>query len=425
MSNRVVVTGIGVVSPIGTGVGGFLSSLKMGDSGIQFFPELECLNLSCCIGGKPEIENSPLFGYLERFNLNSTMLSIRYAFLAALEAWLDAGFPVPLPDSEEVYTDTGCIIGSVAGNIEIIAEKIVPLVLSGNPKRMGSKAMEEIQFHSPAAFLTSILALGNQTQSMSCACASSLASIYNGYEWIKNGKATKMIVGGTEGYSPYLWAVVDSARMTARGYNDNPEKASRPMSNNVSGFVPGAGSGMIILEEYESAVRRNAKIYCELTGGAVNSGGQRNGGTMTAPSPLGIERCIRDALKDAQINCKDVDYVSGHLTSTMADVIEIICWSKTLERKGTAFPYINSLKAMTGHCMGAAGALETIATILQMKHSFIFPALNSENLHPLIEKNVARERIPLKTITNIEINHAVKANFGTGDVNACIVLKNI
>lgn len=425
MGKRVVVTGLGVVSPVGAGVASFLVSLIEGKSGIRFFPELEQIRLGCCIGGKPDLDSHPYFQYIEKYNLTEHISSIQYAVLAALEAWIDAGLNIPGTDSEMVNTDTGCAIGSIAGNIEIIAHKIVPLVNSGNSKRMGSKVMDQIQFHSPAAFLSNVFALGNQTQSNSCACASSLASIYNGYEWIKNGKASKMIVGGTEGYSPYLWAVVDSARMTARGYNDHPEKASRPMSNNVSGFVPGAGSGMLILEEYESAVRRNANIYCELSGGAVNSGGQRNGGTMTAPSPLGIERCIRDALTDAKITCSDVDYISGHLTSTMADVIEIICWSKTLGRKNEDFPYVNSLKAMTGHCMGAAGALETIAAILQMKHRFVFPALNSEDLHPLIEKNVSRNRIPLKTIRDIELNTIMKANFGTGDVNACVVLKKI
>ena len=195
------------------------------------------------------------------------------------------------------------------------------------------------------------------------------------------------------------------------------------MSTTASGFVPGAGSGMLLLEDYDEAVKRNAKIYCEIAGGAINNGGQRNGGTMTAPNPIGIERCILEALENSSTQKSEIDYISAHLTSTMADVIELICWSKTLGRKRENFPYINSLKSMTGHCMGAAGAMETIACILQMQGSFIYPTLNCEDIHPLIANTVAKEKIPVKTLENIEINTAIKANFGTGDVNACFVLK--
>ena len=425
MKKRVVVTGLGVVSPIGSGIGDFLRALIAGKSGIKFFPELEQIKLGCCIGGKPEISTHPLFPLLEKYNLDKHILTIQYSVLSALEAWMDAGLEIPDTDSETVNAETGCIIASVAGNIEVITDKIVPLVNSGNAKRMGSTTMDQIQFYSPTAFLANILALGNRTSANSCACAGGTEAIVTGYERISEGKAKRMLVGGTEGFSAYLWAVIDSARMTTRNFNDQPEKASRPMSDSASGFVPGAGAGILVLEEYEEAVKRNAKIYCELAGGAVNNGGQRNGGTMTAPNPLGIERCINEALDDAGVNKNEIDYISGHLTSTMADVIEIICWSKALGRKNDNFPYINSLKSMTGHCMGAAGALETIAAILEMTHHFIYPTLNSESLHPLIEKNVSRNKIPLTTIRNVEIKNVIKSNFGTGDVNACIVLKKL
>jgi len=216
---------------------------------------------------------------------------------------------------------------------------------------------------------------------------------------------------------------VYSARMTTRLFNDHPEKGSRPMSATASGFVPGAGAGILMLEEYEEAMKRNAKIYCEIAGGSVNNGGQRNGGTMTAPSPIGMERCILEALADSSTGKNEIDLISGHLTSTMADVIEMICWSKTLGRKNGNFPFVNSLKSMTGHCMGAAGAIETIAAALEISGQFLYPNLNCEDLHPFIEKILNKEKVPVNTIENIEIKNVIKANFGTGDVNACLVLK--
>jgi len=423
MEKKVVITGLGVVSPIGSGVKFFQEALKKGKSGIRYFPELEKIHLGCCVGGKPEIESHPLFCMLDKYNLTDNILAIKYAVLAALEAWLDAGLNIPESDSEYVNKDTGCIISSVAGNIEIITDRIYPLVSSGDARRLGSKAMEQIQFHSPSAFLAGILALGNQTTSNSCACASSSESIIAGYERIKSGKAKRMLVGGTEGYSPYLWAVVDSARLTTRMFNDMPEKASRPMSASASGFVPGAGAGIMLLEDFEEAVKRNAKIYCEVAGGSVNNGGHRNGGSMTAPSPIGMERCILDALANSSTDKNEIDLISGHLTSTMADVIELICWSKTLGRRKEEFPYLNSLKSLAGHCMGAAGALETIAAALEIQEQFIYPNLNCEDLHPFIEKIISKVKAPDKVLENVMINNVIKANFGTGDVNACLILK--
>ena len=196
------------------------------------------------------------------------------------------------------------------------------------------------------------------------------------------------------------------------------------MSASANGFVPGSGAGALILESYESAIERGASIYGEILGGFVNSGGQRNGGTMTAPNTRGIVHCIKGALREAAIKATDIDAISGHLTSTMFDPIEVAHWCKALNRWGTDFPYIYSLKSMIGHCLSGAGAIESVAVLLQLKHQFLHPSLNCEDLHPEIEKIISPDCIPTQTKPAM-LNVIAKSSFGFGDVNSCIIFKKI
>ena len=272
------------------------------------------------------------------------------------------------------------------------------------------------------AYLSGILATGNLCTSNSNACSTGAEAVLMGFEHIRQGKAKRMMVGSTEGYSPYYWAAFDALRVTATNFNDLPTKASRPMSGSADGMVPACGAGILILEELEFALSRNANIYAEIAGGFLNCGGQRNGGTMTAPSPEGVIRCITQALKDANISADKIDCISGHLSSTMADPIEIKNWTLALQRKGKSFPYINSLKSMTGHCLGATGAIETIAAVLELKEQFIHPSINCEDIHPEIAELIDGNRIPQTIIKNAEINYLAKTSFGFGDVNACMIL---
>jgi 3-oxoacyl-(acyl-carrier-protein) synthase len=205
-------------------------------------------------------------------------------------------------------------------------------------------------------------------------------------------------------------------------HNNSPEKGSRPMSATASGFVPGSGAGALVLESLESALERKATIYAEVLGGAVNSGGQRNGGTMTAPNPIAVQRCIKDAINNSGIKADEIDTINGHLTATIKDTVEIENWAIALQRKGTDFPYINSVKSMVGHCLAAAGSIESVATVLQLKEGFIFPNTNCEDVHPEITKIIAEEKIP-KQLINKELKLVAKASFGFGDVNACVIFK--
>jgi len=205
-------------------------------------------------------------------------------------------------------------------------------------------------------------------------------------------------------------------------HNESPQKGSRPMSETASGFVPGSGSGALVLESLESALERKAKIYAEVLGGNINSGGQRNGGTLTAPNSQAVQKCIKNAIIDAGVSSNEIDLINGHLTATSKDALEIENWAKALQRKGDDFPHINSLKSMIGHCLSAAGAIESVASVIQLKEQFIFPNINCEDIHPEISKMIAKDKIPQKLVKK-EINIIAKASFGFGDVNACVILK--
>jgi 3-oxoacyl-(acyl-carrier-protein) synthase len=194
------------------------------------------------------------------------------------------------------------------------------------------------------------------------------------------------------------------------------------MSETAAGFVPGSGAGALVLESLESALERKATIYAEVLGGNINSGGQRNGGTLTAPNSEAVQRCITNAMADAKISSNEIDVINGHLTATSKDALEIENWTVALQRKGTEFPYINSLKSMVGHCLAAAGAIESVASVIQLKEQFVFPNINCEDIHPEILALIATEKIPQKA-SDRDINIIAKASFGFGDVNACVIFK--
>jgi len=425
MGERVVITGLGVVSPNGVGIKSFLDGLKEGRSGVKFINELKNLNFGCQIGGIPDISKAYYNKIVDYYGINKGSESIRFACLAGLEAWEDAGFKIPEYDSSDVNFDAGAIIGTGIGSIDLAGKKLIPLVDSGNIKKLRSNIVEQMMISGPSSQLGGILALGNLTTANSNACSTGTDAIINGYERIKMGKAKRMIVGGTDGYSPYYWSFFDNMRITTRDFNEMPESGSRPMNSLASGFVPGAGAGALLLEEYKSAKNRNAKIYAEIAGGFQNSGGQRNGGSMTAPNSDGVTSCIKGALKDAGINGADIDCISGHLTSTKADLKEIENWIKALNRKGKEFPYINSLKSLIGHCLGASGAIESIASVLELYHNFIHPNLNCNEIQSQITNLIDKEKIPAFTLKNQNLNYIAKASFGFGDVNSCLILKKI
>jgi len=421
VKRRVVITGMGVVAPNAHGLNNFEGALREGRSGIRFIPELKELNFACQIGGAPQDFDSIRNSYFDHEQLMSINDNIGYASVSAIDAWRDAGFSVPAADDDHVDWDTGVIVGSGIGGMDTITNTLVPMVSQGKVRRMGSRVVEQVMNSSTSASIAGLLALGNQTTSNSSACSTGNEAVIEAMWRIRNGLAKRMLAGGSEGQSPYIWAGFDAMRVICRKFNDQPEAASRPMSATANGFVPGSGAAILVLEDLESALERGARIYAEVAGGAVNCGGHRMGGSITAPNPEGVRRCIRAAVSDARILPAEVDAINGHLTATFADPYEVKNWSAALERGPKDFPYINSTKSLVGHCLGAAGAIECVAVVLQLHKGFLHPSVNCEDIHPDIE--VFSEKVPHKCMDYPELRTIAKAGFGFGDVNSCLIFK--
>lgn len=421
MRTRIVITGMGIMAPNGHGLAEYENALREGRSGIRFLPQLKELGFACQVGGVPQGFEELRTKYFDAEDLLSVNDNIGYACIAAIDAWRDAGFAVPKPDSSEVDWDTGAIMGSGIGGMETIAGQVVPKVNEHQIRRMGSTIVQMVMNSSTSAKIAGMLALGNQVTSNSSACSTGNEAIIDAMLRIRGGLARRMIAGGSEGSSPYIWAGFDAMRVMCRKFNDAPEKASRPMSASAAGFVPGSGAGALILEDLETAATRGAKIYAELLGGAVNCGGHRNGGSMTAPNPESVQRCIRAAVADAGISVKDVDAINGHLTATFADPYEVKNWAIALERTPSTLPWINSTKSLVGHCLGGAGAVESVGVVLQLCKGFIHPSANSEDVHPEIA--AFAPRIPKAMVEDPAVKIFAKAGFGFGDVNSCMIFK--
>ena len=420
MSKRVVITGLGVVAPNGVGITEFSHAIKNGISGIRHDIQLEELQFSCQIAGKPEISEelkAQYFTELELRGFSST--GILYGVIAGIEAWKNAGLPIET--NEEPDWDSGIIFGSGTSGIDKFRESIYKID-ELQVRKLGSTVVAQTMNSGISAYLGGKLGLGNQITTNSSACSTGTEAILMAYDRIQSGQAKRILVGSTGDSGPYIWGGFDALRVCSSKYNDNPEQGSRPMSATAAGFVPASGAGALVIEDLESALERGAAIYAEILGGNVNSGGQRGNGSMTAPNSTAVQRCIINAINNSGISANDIDAINGHLTATTKDSLEIENWTKALNRKGNDFPFINSLKSMTGHCLSAAGSIESIAAILQIHEGFIFGNTNCDDLHPEITTLIDPSKIPLKTV-EISPNIIAKASFGFGDVNACIIFK--
>lgn len=421
MKKRVVITGMGVAAPNGIGLKAFEEALREGRSGIRHIPKLAELGFGCQVAGVPQDFDEVRKAYFDHEKLMSINDNIGYASVSAIDAWRDAGFSLPDSDDDHVDWDTGAIVGSGVGGMDTIATQVVPMVNEGKVRRMGSRIVEQVMNSGTSARVAGLLALGNQVTSNSSACSTGNEAIIDGLLRIRMGLAKRMLVGGSEGASPYIWSGFDAMRVICRKFNDEPERASRPMSASAGGFVPGSGGAILMMEELETARARGARIYAEVLGGAVNCGGHRMGGSMTAPNPEGVKRCVRQAIADAEISFRDVDAVNGHLTATFADPMEVKNWALALERTPKDFPYINATKSLIGHALGAAGAIECVAVVLQLYKGFLHPSMNCEDIHPDIAEFAGR--IPQECLNMPDMKIIAKAGFGFGDVNSCIIFK--
>jgi 3-oxoacyl-(acyl-carrier-protein) synthase len=417
MMRRVVVTGLGVIAPNANGVPDFEAALREGRSGLRRNAAMEEHGFACQVAGVPQGADELAEKAFDAELLLAMNQSHRYASLASLEAWRDAGLPRPGPEEGPDW-DAGAILGTGIGGMDTIGAKVIPLVDAKKVRRLGSTAVEQVMASGVSARVSGILALGNQVTTNSSACSTGTEAVVDGCLRIRHGLAERMLCGGVEAASHYIWAGFDAMRVLARSWNDQPECASRPMSASAGGFVPGSGAGVLLLESLESAERRGARIRAEVLGVAVNCGGHRGGGSMTAPNPAGVERCVRDALEDGGVDSEEIDAINGHLTATGADPREVASWARALGRGPGRLPWLTATKSLIGHALGAAGGIECAASVLMVERGFVPASRNCEDVHPEIEPfagSIAHQ-------TRIQPLRAVaKAGFGFGDVNAVVV----
>ena len=417
--NRVVISGMGIVAPNAIGLNAYQQALREGKSGVSYCPPMRDLDFACQVGGIPPLSDETVRELLDPSIIRNLNTSMTYALIASLECWRDAGMSMPKMDSE-VDWNTAAIIGTCAGGVDTLCEFVVPETNSGRVRRLGSNSGEKTMASCTSACIGGVLGLGGQVTTNSSACCTGTEAIVNAYWMIREGRAARVLAGSAESCSVYQWAPLDAMRVTMRKSNDRPEAASRPLSASAGGLVPSGGAGILLLESLESATARGARIHAELLGGHINSGGQRNGGSITASNPESIHRCVREALEVAKTKPEEIDYINGHLTGTGADAKEIRCLSTALGRSLPEMPWVNATKSMIGHGIGAAGSMETIATVLQLSQGFLHPSINCEDFHPEIAE--LAPRVPQSSVP-VPCQVALKTSFGFGDVNSCTVFR--
>ncbi|MGB5237227.1 MAG: beta-ketoacyl-[acyl-carrier-protein] synthase family protein [Flavobacteriaceae bacterium] len=420
MDNRVVITGMGICAPNGNNLLDFGKNLSQGISGIEFIPKLKELNFGCQIAGFPKVDQiyiDKYFTKIQQRGLNASGLI--YGVIAGKDAWTDAGLQIG--EEAEPDWDSGIIFGTGILGVDKFREAIYSID-KGQVRRLGSTSVVQTMASGISAYLGGILGTGNQVTTNSSACTTGTEGLIMAFNRIKNGLAKRILVGSCSDSGPYVWGGFDAMRILPRKYNENPHAASRPLSATAAGFVPSSGAGALVLESLQSATERKAKVYAEVLGGAINSGGQRGGGSITAPNPTAVRRCIRLALEHSQIKAEEIDAINGHLTATAKDPEEVRNWLEALKLNRESFPYLNSFKSTIGHGLAASGSIECVGTVLQFKHQEIFGNVNCEDLHPEIEKEVLPGRIPTKSLA-YKPKIIAKASFGFGDVNACVIFK--
>ena len=402
---RVVVTGIGIVSSIGNNANEVLASLREARSGVTFAPDYAELGFRCQVKAVPDIEwESMVDRRAARFLSSGTA----YAHIAMDQAIADSG----LEESDISNERTGLIVGAGGPSTKVIVEAAATTREKG-PKRIGPFAVPKAMSSGPSAVLATWFKIRGLNFSISSACATSTHCIGSAYEQIAWGKQDIIFAGGTEEEDWTLSNLFDAMGAMSSKRNDNPTKASRAYDTDRDGFVIAGGAGMLVLEEYEHAKARGAKIYGEIVGYAANS----DGFDMVAPSGEGAERCMRMAIETA--GGRKIDYLNPHGTSTPVGDSKEMGAVRNVFGADKA-PLISSTKSLTGHSLGAAGAQEAIYSILMLNNGFAAQSANIENLDPeFADLPILTERSdkPLETV--------MSNSFGFGGTNGCLIMAKV
>ena len=408
---RVVVTGVGVVSPLGTGNAKNWDALTAGKSGIEQITRFDASALPVTIAG--EVRDFNPEEYIEKKEIKKMDLFIHYAIAAAQLAMDDSGLVIDDANAERV----GVLVGAGLGGLPAI-ERYHSLLLEGGYKKISPFFIPMLIINlAPGHISIRFGAKGPNVSSVS-ACATGTHSIGDAYHIIKRGDADAMIAGGTESTVTPLGIGGFAVMKALSTRNDDPQGASRPFEKGRDGFVLGEGAGIVILEEYEAAKERGAKIYGEVVGYGLTGDAYH----LTAPAPdgEGAARCMKMALKGAGINPEDVDYINAHGTSTpMNDLYETMA-IKTVFGDSAKKLMVSSTKSMTGHLLGAAGGIEAAFTLMAMRNGVVPPTINYRDPDPECDLDY----VP-NTARDAQITYALSNNFGFGGTNATLLFKKI
>ena len=410
---RVVVTGLGCVSPVGNTVADAWSNLIAGQSGIGPITRFDASAMSCRIVG--EVKNFDLESYISAKEARTMDRFIHYGIAAAAQAIQDAGLPAGDALGEEEACRIGVVVGSGIGGLPLIEETHIEYTARG--------ARRISQFFVPASIINMISGhvsmrhgFKGPNLAVVTACTTGLHSIGEAGRLIEYGDADVMIAGGSEGTVSPLGVGGFAAMRSLSTRNDDPTAASRPWDKDRDGFVLGEGAGVMVLEEYEHAKARGAKIYAELAGYGMSADAYH----ITAPSIDGPKRSMNNALKNAGINPDQIQYVNAHGTSTpLGDLNETNAIKETFGNSAYQI-VVNSTKSMTGHLLGGAGGIESVFTALAIYHQISPPTINIFNQDPACDldyvANTARE---------MKIDAALKNNFGFGGTNGSLVFTKV
>ncbi len=401
---RVVITGLGIVSCLGNDKEQVLDSLKRGKSGIRFVEAYQQMGMRSLVAGVPDIDLKALIDRkIKRFMGDAAA----YAYLSMQQAIADAGLDEDLVS----HPRTGLIAGS-GGASSANQVEATDLLRNKGIRRVGPYMVPRTMGSTVSACLATPFKIKGVNYSISSACATSSHCIGAAMEQIQFGKQDIVFAGGGEEEHWSLSMLFDGMGALSTKYNETPQHASRPYDRDRDGFVIAGGGGMLVLEEYEHALARGAKIYAELSGYAATSDGY----DMVAPSGEGAVRCIRLALENIDT---PVDYINMHGTSTpVGDIKEIEAVREVFADK---IPVLSSTKSLTGHSLGATGVQEAIYTLLMMEHHFIAASANIFNLDEAMQDMpIAMERQD-----NVDIRTAMSNNFGFGGTNASLVFSKI
>ena len=408
---RVVITGVGAVSPLGCGNAKNWDALTSGKSGIGLITRFDASDMPVKIAG--EVPDFNAEEYIDKKEIKKMDLFIQYALAAAHYAMEDSGLVIDDENAERV----GVLVGAGLGGLPTI-ERYHTLLSEGGPKKISPFFIPMLIINLASGQISIKYGAKGPNLSSVSACATSTHSIGDAYHIIKRGDADAMIAGGTESVITPLGIGGFAAMKALSDRNDDPATASRPFDRNRNGFVMGEGAGIVVLEEYESARARGAKIYAEIVGYGMTGDAYH----LTAPAPGGEggARCMKMALKNAGVAPEQVSYINAHGTSTpIGDMYETMA-IKSVFGDHAKKMMVSSTKSMTGHLLGAAGGIETVYTLMAMDKGVVPPTINYTEPDPECDldyvPNTAREA---------KLEYAMSNNFGFGGTNATLLFKKI